>query len=254
MADGAVARSRRARDPAEGAGACLILGSGPMASKLIEEIESAERPRYVVAGIVDDEQPDADVAAARAAGSAPCDQLAEIVERVQPARIVVAVADRRDRLPLQSLLESRVRGIVVEDALEFYERLTGKMAIEALRPSVLILSKGFRNHGARRNHRARRQHGRGRHRPRAVGAAARWRSRSRSSSTRAAPCSSSSSAPAANGRPFGLLKFRTMHPCDRAAVGMGARQRRIASRASADGCAGSASTSCRSWSTCCAAR
>ncbi len=70
------------------------------------------------------------------------------MERVSPACIVVAVADRRDRLPLQSLLESRVRGILVEDALDFYERLTGKIAIEALRPSVLIMSKGFRNHGA----------------------------------------------------------------------------------------------------------
>jgi hypothetical protein len=41
-----------------------------------------------------------------------------------------------------------VRGIVVEDALDFSERLMGKLAIEAIRPSMLILAKGFRNHGA----------------------------------------------------------------------------------------------------------
>jgi exopolysaccharide biosynthesis polyprenyl glycosylphosphotransferase len=124
----------------------LILGSGPMASKLIEEIESPSSRRYAVAGIVSDEQPDAGSPdAARWLG--PCDQLADIVQRMRPSRIVVAVADRRERLPMQSLLESRVRGIVVEDALDFYERLTGKIAIEALRPSVLIMSKGFRNHG-----------------------------------------------------------------------------------------------------------
>jgi FlaA1/EpsC-like NDP-sugar epimerase len=35
----------------------LILGSGPMAAKLIEEIDSAVDARYVVAGIVDDERP-----------------------------------------------------------------------------------------------------------------------------------------------------------------------------------------------------
>jgi exopolysaccharide biosynthesis polyprenyl glycosylphosphotransferase len=124
----------------------LILGSGPMASKLIEEIEKPSSPRYIVAGIVSDEQPDTDSPdAARWLGA--CEQLADIVQRVQPSRIVVAVADRRERLPMQSLLESRVRGIVVEDAIDFYERLTGKIAIEALRPSVLIMSKGFRNHG-----------------------------------------------------------------------------------------------------------
>jgi exopolysaccharide biosynthesis polyprenyl glycosylphosphotransferase len=124
----------------------LILGSGPMAAKLIEEIETPRTPRYTVAGIVDDKEPEPGSAdAARWLG--PCDRLGEIVEQVHPACIVVAVADRRDRLPMQSLLESRVRGILVEDALDFYERLTGKIAIEACRPSVLILSKGFRNHG-----------------------------------------------------------------------------------------------------------
>jgi len=124
----------------------LILGSGPMAWKLIEEIEAPRSPRYAVTGIVSDEEPDADSPeAVRWLGA--CDQLTEITQRVQPSRIVVAVADRRERLPLQPLLESRVRGIVVEDAIDFYERLTGKIAIEALRPSVLIMSKGFRNHG-----------------------------------------------------------------------------------------------------------
>jgi lipopolysaccharide/colanic/teichoic acid biosynthesis glycosyltransferase len=49
---------------------------------------------------------------------------------------------------MATLLESRVRGILVADAAEFYERLTGKMAIEELRPSALIMAKGFRNHGA----------------------------------------------------------------------------------------------------------
>jgi exopolysaccharide biosynthesis polyprenyl glycosylphosphotransferase len=125
----------------------LILGAGPMASRLIEEIEATRNPRFDVAGIVDDEQPDHDAPDAQR-WLGPCDRLAEIVERVSPACIVVAVADRRDRLPLQSLLESRVRGILVEDALDFYERLTGKIAIEACRPSVLIMSRGFRNHGA----------------------------------------------------------------------------------------------------------
>jgi FlaA1/EpsC-like NDP-sugar epimerase len=137
-----VAREMRSKGPR-----VLILGSGPMASKLIQEIEAPSTPRYAVAGIVDDDEPEAGSPdAARWLG--PCDQLAEIVERIRPVCIVVAVADRRDRLPMQSLLESRVRGILVEDALDFYERLTGKIAIEACRPSVLIMSKGFRNHGA----------------------------------------------------------------------------------------------------------
>src|SRR5262245_22003722 len=125
----------------------LLLGAGPLVAKLTEEINAAANRRYRIVGIVDDERPDAE-ALAGAPWLGPCDQLGDIVERTRPARIVVAAADRRERLPMQSLLEWRVKGILVDDAIEFYERLTGKIAIEALRPSVLIMAKGFRNHGS----------------------------------------------------------------------------------------------------------
>ena len=36
----------------------------------------------------------------------------------------------------------------------FYERLTGKIAIEALTPGALIMTKGFRNDGASETARA----------------------------------------------------------------------------------------------------
>src|SRR6266700_313183 len=124
----------------------LILGGGPLASKLIEELESGHSSRNVIAGVVDNEGPQ-EGAWGRTPWLGRVDRLAEIADRVHADRIVVALSDRRGHLPLKQLLESRVRGIVVEDALEFYERRTGKMAIEALTPGALILSKGFRNHG-----------------------------------------------------------------------------------------------------------
>jgi exopolysaccharide biosynthesis polyprenyl glycosylphosphotransferase len=125
----------------------LILGAGPIAERLIEEIEVLDSPHFTVLGIVDSQQPDqGSPLADRWLGT--CDELDQIVARVRPSRIVVAIENRRDRLPLQALLESRVNGIDVDDAIDLYEQITGKMAIEALRPSMLILSKGFRNHGA----------------------------------------------------------------------------------------------------------
>ena len=36
----------------------LILGAGPMAARLIEEIEALEPSRYVVLGVVDSQPPD----------------------------------------------------------------------------------------------------------------------------------------------------------------------------------------------------
>ena len=125
----------------------LILGAGPIAERLIEEIEALDSPHFTVLGVVDNQPPEQrSPIADRWLGT--CDELDQIVARVRPSRIVVAIENRRDRLPLQALLDSRVSGIAVDDAIELYERITGKMAIEALRPSTLILSKGFRNHGA----------------------------------------------------------------------------------------------------------
>ena len=58
--------------------------------------------------------------------------LGRALKATRPDRIVVALAERRGRLPLDPLLESRARGILVEDVVETYERLTGKLALEAL--------------------------------------------------------------------------------------------------------------------------
>jgi exopolysaccharide biosynthesis polyprenyl glycosylphosphotransferase len=190
----------------------LILGSGPLASTLIEEIESAQYPRYTVAGTVDDQIPEPG-SSDHKRWLGPCDALAEVVNRVQPAFIIVALADRRDRLPLQTLLNARVRGIVVEDALDFSERLMGKLAIEAIRPSMLILAKGFRNHGAA-DLTARIVSVLGAIAGLvicapllvAIGIAITLDSRGRMFFIQ--------QRAGRNGRPFGLLKFRTMHPCD----------------------------------------
>jgi exopolysaccharide biosynthesis polyprenyl glycosylphosphotransferase len=189
----------------------VILGSGPMAAKLVEEIESTDALRHVIAGVVDDERPDAQWAKRTRYLGAPA-RLAEIVERERPERIVVAFADRRDRLPLQLLLESRVRGVIVEDAVEYYERLTGKMAIEVLKPSSLILSKGFRNHGtaeiiARVVSVVASAIGLILSAPLLLGIAILVKLDSRG------PVLFVQERAGRNGRPFGLLKFRTMHPC-----------------------------------------
>ena len=124
----------------------LVLGAGRLASKLIDEIESSGTSSYVIVGLVDNQPPDEKLHA-KAVWLGRLDRFAEIVEKAGVDRIIVALPDRRGHLPLSALLESRARGVVVEDALDFCERLTGKMAIEALTPGPLILSKGFRNHG-----------------------------------------------------------------------------------------------------------
>ena len=105
----------------------LILGDSHLARRVIEEIERRGHRRYVVVGVLGDAA-----------------SLGRVIAATRPDRIVVALDDLRGRLPLHSLLESQIRGVLIEDAVEVYERLTGKLALEALRPSSLIFSREFR--------------------------------------------------------------------------------------------------------------
>jgi lipopolysaccharide/colanic/teichoic acid biosynthesis glycosyltransferase len=105
----------------------LILGESPLGRQVIEAIERQQYRRFTIVGVVHD------VA-----------NLGRVIEATRPDRIVVALDERRGRLPLHRLVESLARGIVVEDAAETYERLTGKLALEALLPSRVIFSGDFR--------------------------------------------------------------------------------------------------------------
>jgi sugar transferase (PEP-CTERM system associated) len=58
-------------------------------------------------------------------------------------RIIVGLPDRRGRLPIAQLLQAKLSGTRVEDATTTYERLTGKILIDDLKPSWLIFSDGF---------------------------------------------------------------------------------------------------------------
>ena len=189
----------------------IVLGTGPLALMLIEEFEAIYGRRTVIAGVVDAEPPRDTWLKARWLG--PFSRLAEIVDEVQADRIVVALQDRRGHLPLEPLLASRVRGVVVEDALEFYERATGTMAIEAITPGALILAKGFRNHGtpetiARAVSVVAAVVGLVLFAPLFAIIAAIVKLDSRG------PILFKQARAGRNGKPFQLLKFRTMHPAD----------------------------------------
>lgn len=57
--------------------------------------------------------------------------------------IVVALQDRRMLLPTDALLACRMAGIDIREYEALYEQITGKIAVESLRPSYLIFNEGF---------------------------------------------------------------------------------------------------------------
>ena len=121
----------------------LILGTGPLAQRLLHEIESRPNFRYAIAGVADDGAGTAEGTLAYPVRG-PLERLDKIIEEVKPDRIIVALTERRGRMPVNQLLECGARGILIEDGHSTYESFTGKLPIESLTPSFLIFSGAFR--------------------------------------------------------------------------------------------------------------
>jgi len=119
----------------------LMIGGGPLAQELIAEIHGRPDLRQRVVGVVDDRS-GPPLAGCPRLGSLK--DVLRIVDQVRPHRVIVTLASRRGSMPSKALLQLRVHGIEVEEGVEVYERLTGKIAIEALTPSSLIFSQHFR--------------------------------------------------------------------------------------------------------------
>jgi len=63
--------------------------------------------------------------------------------KVQIERVIVAMEDRRKSMPVRELLDLRLRGVVIEEAGAVMERLLGKLPLDGLNPSSLIFTEGF---------------------------------------------------------------------------------------------------------------
>jgi sugar transferase (PEP-CTERM system associated) len=120
----------------------LFLGASPTAERLVSELE-VYNPGYEVLGYVDD-RPAHEVHLRngfRVLGKTR--QLQEIAVAHQASTIVVALTERRGAFPMQAILDCKLRGVRIEDWPAFYEKLTGKIVVQNLRPSWLVFSEGF---------------------------------------------------------------------------------------------------------------
>jgi sugar transferase (PEP-CTERM system associated) len=72
------------------------------------------------------------------------DDIPSIVRARGVERVVVSLGDARGKLPMEKLLEMKLQGVTFDYLAAVYEELTGKIAVENLRPSWLIFSSGFK--------------------------------------------------------------------------------------------------------------
>ncbi|MFT4540081.1 MAG: lipopolysaccharide/colanic/teichoic acid biosynthesis glycosyltransferase [Planctomycetota bacterium] len=72
--------------------------------------------------------------------------LLALIRKERVDTVVVALENRREVLPTDDLLRCRLAGIDVREREGLYEEITGKLAVEAMRPSYLIFNEGFGRH------------------------------------------------------------------------------------------------------------
>lgn len=124
----------------------LLLGNSSMLDEVITHL--MERPHfgYSILGFLS-EEPHGDSETAPRASRIPClgpiDHLRKICAERKPTRIVVGMAERRNRLPVQELLELRFEGVIVEDAADTYEMAMRRVSSRSIQPSQLIFSSGL---------------------------------------------------------------------------------------------------------------
>src|SRR6202040_3814295 len=70
--------------------------------------------------------------------------LTELVRDRTVHRVIVAMQDRREAMPMPELLQLRLRGVHIEEATSWLEKISGRIEVEQLYPSWIIFAKGFR--------------------------------------------------------------------------------------------------------------
>jgi sugar transferase (PEP-CTERM system associated) len=119
----------------------LIVGSGTFAVEVAREMLERPDAGYRIAGFVgsDPELLGKSLINPRVIGLTS--ELDEVVRREGIDRIIVAMGERRGQLPTNELLQLSLAGTVnIEEGASFYERVTGRVSLNMIRPSWLIFS------------------------------------------------------------------------------------------------------------------
>lgn len=114
-----------------------VLGTGDRAQRLVNGLRQRSELGIEVAGWT-----------GNIVGELNRDAMAEhmmgLVQQNGVHRVIVAMPERREKLPVGELLTLRQEGVKVEEATNWLERISGKIEVEHLNPSWLIFADGFR--------------------------------------------------------------------------------------------------------------
>jgi sugar transferase (PEP-CTERM system associated) len=121
----------------------LIVGADSLAVEVAREAMSRRDLGYKVVGFIAEDPKLIGETLLNPKALGLVGDLSRIVEEQNIDRVVVALQDRRGHMPVDQLLKIRLEGrAAIEEGTALYERLTGKISVEMLRPSWIIFSGG----------------------------------------------------------------------------------------------------------------
>lgn len=119
----------------------LVLGVGQQAAQL-EELQRHKTSSFSIIGYIQvHENEDLGIPSARMLQVTA--KLSDLADELSIDEIVVAMDDRRMGFPIDEVLECKINGLQISNFLAFFERQSGKIQLNALRPSNLIFADGF---------------------------------------------------------------------------------------------------------------
>ncbi len=123
----------------------IILGTDSQAIELAREVLQRRETGYEVVGFIGNDRALVGQSLINPCVIGTADEIEELALRHNVDRIVVALTDRRGHMPLDPLLNLKLRDdVAIEDWASFFERLTGKISTERLQPSQLIFADNLR--------------------------------------------------------------------------------------------------------------
>lgn len=119
----------------------LIVGAGNAAIDTAEAVLRRRDAGYRIIGFVTEDYETVKMKLPEARVLGTTDNLEKIVHDEKIDRIVIAVRERRGSFPTEALLRmSLASNVCIEECTSFYERITGQVHLDMLRPSWLIFA------------------------------------------------------------------------------------------------------------------
>jgi sugar transferase (PEP-CTERM system associated) len=123
----------------------IIMGSGDLAQSIVKEIQDSKDCGYSISLIMYEEGDqnvwvDFETLAPIMVAS---NDLNIKAKASGVKKVIVALGEKRGRMPIRELLQCRLDGLEIIDGNTFIEMLTGKLIVRNLNPGWLIFSDGF---------------------------------------------------------------------------------------------------------------